>query len=114
LLGLAALSYCSLFGCLSLFIRRALLVGVIYIVLFEGWLANIDFLLRRFTVMYYIRVLRGRWLNLTVADSGLDLAEAPKSGTCVAILVLLSLLATGLATLVFASREFRMKTPESS
>jgi ABC-2 type transport system permease protein len=89
-------------------------VGVIYIVLFEGFLANIDFLLRRVTVMYYIRVLRGRWLNLGVADTGLDLKGAPASGASVAVLVVLSLLATGLATLAFASREFRMKTPEGS
>jgi ABC-2 type transport system permease protein len=114
LLALAIWSYCSLFGCLSLFIRRSLMVGVIYIVLFEGLLANIDFMTRRFTVMYYIRVLRGRWLNLGVADTGLNLKDAPEGGTCVAILVVVSLLVTGLATLAFASREFRMKTPEGS
>jgi len=114
LLGLAILSYCSLFGCLSLFIRWSLIVGVIYILLFEGLLANIDFVLRRLTVMYYIRVLRGRWLNLSEADAGLDLSGAPTSGASVAVLVVLNLLATGLATLAFASREFRVKTPEGS
>jgi ABC-2 type transport system permease protein len=114
LLGLAVLCYCSLFGCLSVVIRRSLLVGVIYIALFEGWLANIDFLLRRLTVMYYIRVLRGRCLNLSVADAGLNLTDAPESGVCVTVLLVLSLLATGVATLVFASREFRMKTPDGS
>jgi ABC-2 type transport system permease protein len=114
LFALALLSYCSLFGCLSLFIRWVLVVGVAYILLFEGLFANIDFVLRRLTVMYYIRVLRGRWLNLTVADSGLNLDEAPGNVVCVVVLLMLSLLATALATLAFASREFRLKTPEGS
>src|SRR5438105_3379935 len=49
LLALALVGYCCLFGCLSLFARRSLLAGVLYIFVFEGLLANIDFVARRLT-----------------------------------------------------------------
>ncbi len=43
--------------------RRSLLVGVAYIVIFEGLLASLDTVARRLTVMYYFRVLVLRWLD---------------------------------------------------
>ena len=48
---------------MALFMRRALLIGVVYIIFFEGVLASFDTIARRMTVMYYFRVLVLRWLK---------------------------------------------------
>jgi ABC-2 type transport system permease protein len=114
LMALAQVGYCSLFGCLSLFVRRSLVVGIAYIILFEGLLANIDFAVRRLTVMYYFRTLSVRWLDLDFKGWRLDLSTAPGAWGCVAALLLASLAATALAALAFTRREFRVKTPEGS
>src|SRR5262249_18695164 len=63
LLALSLIAYCSLFGCLSFYVNRMLVIGVAYIALFEGLFANLDFVVRRLTVMYYFRVLSVRWLD---------------------------------------------------
>lgn len=114
LLALALTSYCSLFGCLSLLTRRTLVAGVSYIIVFEGVLANIDFVVRRATVMYYIRVLRERWLFLDTRFARLDLNLAPSAGQSVLTLLLASAVLTGIAAFLFTTREFRLKTPEAS
>jgi ABC-2 type transport system permease protein len=110
--ALALLAYCSLFGALSLLVRRTLILGVVYILLFEGLFANIPFVLRKLTVMYYFRVLCARWLDLPTRAWSIDLDDAPSSQGCVLILTLASLVATALAATVFTVREFRVKTPE--
>jgi len=114
LLALSLVGYCSLFGCLSLFARRSLLVGVLYIFVFEGLLANMDFVARRLTVMYYFRVLEERWLALFPSNMNLDLNKSPSGATCVAILLIASLVLTAIAAVAFTTREFRLKTPEGS
>lgn len=114
LLDLSLVGYCSLFGCLSLFERRSLLIGVVYIAVFEGLLANIDFVARRLTVMYYFRVLTERWLIISPKFSNIDLAEAPSNLECVATILLGSLAATAIGATLFCTREFRMKTPEGN
>ena len=114
LLALALLAYGSLFGYLGLLVRRSLVVGIAYIIVFEGVLANIDFVVRRLTVMYYFRVLAARWLPLSIREWSLDLTLAPSSTYCVGVLGAVGLVATGLAVLTFTTREFRVKTPEGS
>ncbi|HEV3257195.1 MAG TPA: ABC transporter permease [Gemmataceae bacterium] len=115
LLALALVGYCCLFGCLSLFARRSLLVGVVYIFVFEGLLANVDFVVRRLTVMYYFRVLEERWLGLFARNLDPDfLAKSPTSAECVSILLIASLALTVIAAIAFTTREFRVKTPEGS
>jgi ABC-2 type transport system permease protein len=114
LLDLALLAYCTIFGCLSLFVRRSLVVGVGYIVIFEGVLANIRFVVRQATVMFYFRVLCERWLDFEQEDWSIDLSTAPDSRTCVSTLLVASLVATVLAAVYFSVREFRLKTPEGS
>src|SRR5262249_44106047 len=64
LFALTMTAYCSLLGFLSLLTRRSLVVGVAYLVIFEGVLANIDFVVRKLTVMYYFRVLSERWIGI--------------------------------------------------
>lgn len=113
--SLAEVVYCSLFALLSLFMRRALLVGVVYIILFEGILASFDTIARRLTVMYYFRVLVLRWLEPASGPAWkFNLKTAPAATDCVWILLVASLAMTVLGSLVFSAREFRMKTPEGA
>ncbi len=111
LMALTMAAYCALFGFLSLQVRWSLVAGVAYIVLFEGVLANIDFAVRRATVMYYFRVLSDRWLGRDTEDWALRLDTAPSAEYCVAVLAGVSLLAAALAAYSFTVREFRVKTP---
>jgi ABC-2 type transport system permease protein len=113
--ALGALSlavYVSLFGALSLVVRWVLPLGVAYIVLFEGFFANIDFAVRRVTVLWYVRILAERWLGLHVSDWSINLDEAP--GGLEALLTLLgaTLVLAVSASFLFGAREIRMKTPE--
>jgi ABC-2 type transport system permease protein len=122
LLALALLGYCSLFGCISLLVRQVLLVGVAYIVLFEGLIAGIDFAIRQVTVIYYFRVLALRWLPVDWSavresgadDWGIDLNQAPSNGVCVGLVLAASAVLTALAVYLFTTREFRVKTPQGS
>jgi ABC-2 type transport system permease protein len=134
LLALAQVGYCSLFGALSLVTRRSLIAGLAYVIAFEGLLANIDFVGRQLTVMYYFRVLAVRWLGPgpdTVSPSGLpemrgrdpdwwrqvwslDLSTAPGASACVLTLLGASALFVLLGAVMMMRREFRMKTPEGS
>jgi len=120
--ALTLLAYCSIFGFISLYVRRSLVIGIAYIVLLEGVLANINFVARSLTIVYYLRVLVLRWLQIprtSVGEGGvnewaIDLNQAPSAWSCVEILLGVSLAATLLAGLIFSNREFRLKTPEGS
>jgi ABC-2 type transport system permease protein len=115
LLALAQMGYCSLFGTLSLFTRRSLLVGLGYIVAIEGVLANFESVVRHLTVMYYFRVLAVRWLGPPDNDVwSINLETAPSAGTCVLTLLGASAVFTLLGAVLMMRREFRMKTPEGS
>ncbi len=111
---LALVAYCSVFGCLSFLSRWPLVVGLGYIALFEGLLANIDFAVRRLTVNYYFRVLVQEWVDKRVPHWRLNPDDIPKAPACLLILFGVSLFATALAVVVFTTREFRVKTPEGS
>ena len=120
-MALAQVGYCSLFGFMGLITRRSLLAGIIYIVAIEGVLANINFVGRALTVVYYVRTLTLRWLDLPpeelrtckVTWSMDDLEKLPSSGECVLILLGVGLVVSVLSALSFARTEFRMKTPGS-
>jgi ABC-2 type transport system permease protein len=113
LLALAEVGYCSLFAAIGLFTRYALIAGLVYIVAFEGLLANFESVARRLTVMYYFRLLSVRWLelpgNLTWS---LDLTLAPSARTCVLTLLGASAVLALLGAASMMRSEFRMKTPE--
>jgi ABC-2 type transport system permease protein len=114
-LALAQVGYCGLFGALGLLTRRSLLVGVGYIILFEGLLASIDTVARRLTVMYYFRVLTLRWLDPPLGKGwSIDLETAPSAQACVLALLGVGLVLTAAAALLFTVQEIRMKTPEGS
>ena len=113
--GLAALSllvYVALFGGLSLLFRWVLVFGVGYIVMFEGVFANIDFMVRRLTVLWYVRVLSERWLGLHVDSWSIDLDEAPSGQEALWTLLIAAAVLSVAAAWWFGGREIRVKTPE--
>src|SRR5208282_5178751 len=111
--SMAQVAYCGLFALISLFLRRALLIGVVYIIFFEGLLASFDTIARRMTVMYYFRVLVLRWLDpVSGAVWSFNMKTAPGTSACVWILLGAGAAMTIVGSLIFAGSEFRMKTPE--
>ncbi len=113
--GLSALSllvYTALFGGLSLVVRWILPLGVAYIVIFEGVFANIDFMVRRLTVLWYVRILAERWLGLHVESWGIDLETAPSGAEALWTLLGASLVLAVASAWLFGRREIRVKTPE--
>jgi ABC-2 type transport system permease protein len=113
--ALSALSltvYVALFGAVSLVGRGVLPLGVAYIVLFEGVFANVDFAVRRLTVLYYVRTLAERWFGLHVDSWTIDLATAPGAPEALATLLAAALVLAVGAAWLFGRREIRMKTPE--
>jgi ABC-2 type transport system permease protein len=114
LFALAMIAYCSVFGCISLFAQRSIVVGIAYIILFEGVLANLEFVVRQLTIVYYLRVLAIRWVDVNVPGWRLSLSGTPSAPACVLTLVGVSLAATYVAARRIATREFRMKTPEGN
>jgi ABC-2 type transport system permease protein len=116
ILALAQLGYCSLFGLIGLFTRRALFAGLAYIVAIEGLLSNFDAVIRRLTVTYYYRVLLLHWLGPLRSDLvkewSLDLSTAPSADECLLTLLAVSVLFVLLGAVLMSQREFRMKTAE--
>jgi ABC-2 type transport system permease protein len=114
LLALALSAYSSIFGALSLWVRRALVFGAIYIVAFEGVFGNIDFVIREATVIYHIRVLAVRWLDINGAEWSIDPATAASATTSLLVLLGVTAAFAVIGAITFAMREFRVKTPEGN
>jgi ABC-2 type transport system permease protein len=118
---LAQIGYCALFGFLGLVTRRALLAGIAYIVVVEGVLANLDFVGRALTVVYYVRTLALRWLDLPAEQlrrfqetwGMTEMEKLPSSGACVLTVLGFGVVVSVVAALWFARSEFRVKTPGS-
>jgi len=128
--SLAVIAYCCLFGLIGLLTRRTLIVGVLYIVIFEGVFANLAFGIRLITVIYYTRIIAYRTLPFMVQipRGGLEnfaaeawqldiskdpqLLEHPQIGTCLMVLLIGSAVCTLLAAFLCSRREFHVKTPE--
>lgn len=129
--SLAVTAYCSLFGLISLLTRRALVIGVVYIAVIEGLLANLPFGIRLVTVIYYARIIAYRTLDYVVTTPyreeniaaeawQLNLREDPQLlghpalSTCFLVLTLGSVVCTALAAWICSQREFHVKTPEKA
>jgi ABC-2 type transport system permease protein len=132
--SLAVVTYCCLFGLISLLTKRTLVVGILYVALFEGLLANLPFSIRLATVVYYTRIIAYRTLTFLVplpndpsrfndlaaevwqfdikTDPGL--VDHPQLRTCLIVLLAASAISTILAAILFSQREFHVKTPEKS
>ncbi|MBP3958679.1 ABC transporter permease [Gemmata sp. G18] len=119
--ALAQVGYCVLFGFLGLVTRRALIGGIAYIVAIEGVLANLDFVGRSLTVVYYVRTLSLRWLDLPAeqlrrcqdAWGMTELDKLPSSSGCALGLLGFGAVLALVSALLFARSEFRVKTPGS-
>src|SRR5581483_337692 len=107
--ALSLLVYVALFGGLSLVLRWVLPFGVAYIVMFEGVFANIDFMVRRLTVLWYVRILAERWLGLHVDSWSIDLAEAPSGTEALLTLLVAATVLSVMAAWLFGRREIRVK-----
>jgi len=129
--ALAVISYCSLFGLMSLVTKRILVVGILYIAVVEGVLANFPFGIRLVTVIYYSRLVAYRTLTFMVPTPGggtmqdvaaeawqLDvradpgLLEHPQFGMCIKVLLTSSAVCAIVAAWICSRREFHFKTPE--
>lgn len=112
--ALALLDYVAVFAFLGLITRRSLAVGVGYILVFEGLLANVPFVVRYGTVMFYNRVLGVRLLDLSGEEWKIDLESAPSAGVCLLVQVVVALVFLVLGAWIFSTQEFRVKTPEGN
>lgn len=130
--ALAVLSYCSLFGLMSLLTRRTLVMGIIYAVFVEGFLANLPFGVRLITVIYYTRIIAYRTMKFLIPipggrvqdfaaaawkldiDTDPTLLEHPTVRACVTVLLMASVVFTIVAAYVCSRREFHVKTPEKA
>lgn len=129
ILSLSAITYCSLFGLMSLLTKRILVAGVLYTVIVEGFLATFPLSLRTLTIIYYTRLLAYRRLDFVVnwphgpqdvaasawmLDTAGDpsLAEHPQLSTCVMVLLVANIVFVLLAGWLCSRREFHVKTPE--
>lgn len=126
--SLAMTAYCSLFGLLSLFTKRFLIAGILYIIAVEGVFANFPFGIRLLTVIYYSRLIAyrmmpfvfttyGHTINMASdawqleADKNPSLAGHPTTDTCLIVLFGASLAFTVIAAVICSRREFHVKTP---
>ncbi|MFO0846120.1 MAG: ABC transporter permease [Gemmataceae bacterium] len=128
--ALAVVTYCCLFGVMSLFTRRTLILGFLYAAFFEGLLANLPFSVRLLTVIYYARLIAyrsmdfvttgpmGNKVNLAAEAWQLDvkadpsLLDHPSLRTCLTVLLAVSVVCTALGAYLCSRREFHVKTPE--
>lgn len=112
----------GLFGLISVLVRPALFIGVVYIALFEGFLANFPFVLRKFTSVHYFQCIVANWIGKDYRVDGRNNAiewaiikeVVPETQECVILLLSIFLVSTLLAMYFFTTREFRMKTPEGN
>jgi ABC-2 type transport system permease protein len=106
LLGLVAttLCYSALFGWLSLAIRRPVLIGFLYIVLWEGSVAAFAPSARWLSVSAYGRALVHKGL-----PAGTDAPTVPAAGAVTALLVLVAV--TAVLVLLAARRFPRVELP---
>jgi ABC-2 type transport system permease protein len=114
LLALALSAYSAMFGALGLWARRALVLGAVYVAAFEGIFGNIDFVIREATVIYHIRVLAVRWLDISGAEWSIDPKTAVSATTSLLVLLGIAAAFAAIGAITFAVREFRVKTPEGN
>lgn len=118
-MALAQVGYCALFGLIGLLTRRSLIVGIGYIVLVEGVLANLNFVGRAVTLVYYTRALTLRGMDLPAEQlrrcqegwGMTDPTKLPTALTCIATVLAFGLVVSPLSALLFARSEYRVKTP---
>ncbi len=110
----ALTAYVTVFALISVFTRRAVVVGIAYIVAFEGAVANIEFMIRQYTIIYQFRLISLRWLDIQISEWNLNPATAPALSDGVLNLALTIVVCMTIGAIAFSRREFRVKTPEGA
>jgi len=105
-------AYTAVFALLgTIAVARALVVGIVYIVFFEGFLSLVPAVINSLTISYYLR-------SLAVGVSGIEVPtfierivgnESPAS--CVMVIAAITAIGVGLAALIVSRREFA--TPDA-
>jgi ABC-2 type transport system permease protein len=106
-------------------LKPSLIIVVIYIGVWEGFLANYPFMMRKFTSVHYFQCIVCNWIgNDYQVQEGFTRTNAidwavmqevrPDMQECVITLLSVFLVSTLLAMYAFTTREFRMKTPEGN
>jgi ABC-2 type transport system permease protein len=129
--SLAIITYCCLFGLMSLITKRVLVVGILYIAIFEGLFANLPLSIRLITIIYYARMIAYRGLPFVVTtpfgteniaaeawqldlQNDPDLLTHPSTSTCLLTLILAAVVCAAAAAFLCSRREFHVKTPEKA
>jgi ABC-2 type transport system permease protein len=124
--GLLILANGGIFAFISVLVRPALIVGVIYIAVFECFLANFPFALRKFTSVHYYQCIVCNWLGDQYTYLSFPKPESvmewwpiaqevrPETQECVITLLSIFLVSTLLAMYFFTKKEYRLKTPEGN
>lgn len=114
-------AYAAFFGFISLLFKRSLILGVVYIIIFEGVIANVPLFIREYTIMYYLRVAMLH--SVTFPDRmagdfrrvwGIDFGVAPSLAGALTTLGVVTLVFLLLSSYFMSTREFRLKTPEGN
>jgi ABC-2 type transport system permease protein len=114
---LAVFVYTAVFGCLSLYFRRLLAMGIAYLVIFEGFLSTVDFIIRKVTVTFYFRLLTLNWIDSSHARRwGIVLTDpsTPSSIEAVVTMILGGIALAVVGMLVFRTTEYKVKAPGES
>jgi ABC-2 type transport system permease protein len=109
---LAILAYTALFGFISLLIQRSIIAGVVYIMVLEGIVGTLPFIVREGTIVFYFRTLVYLWVpkfNPLYWEMTPD--TVPSAPVAVAVLLGTFAVFAGLGSLLFSTLEFRVKTP---
>lgn len=118
----------GIFALISVLLRPSLIIGVIYIAVWEVFLANFQFVLRKFTSVHYFQNIVINWIGSqyeyqdgltrkTVMEIPWRLATEkirPDTQECVITLLSIFVVTTLLAMYYFTKKEFRLKTPEGN
>ena len=118
----------GIFALISVLLRPSLIIGVVYIAVFEVFLANFQFVLRKFTSVHYFQNIVINWIGSqyeyqdgltrkTVMEIPWRLATEkirPDTQECVITLLSIFVITTLLAMYYFTKKEFRLKTPEGN
>jgi ABC-2 type transport system permease protein len=110
---LASFAYTCVFALLGVVIKRAILVGLAYIVAWEGVVASTPFFFRNLTVAYWLRSLvaqQGLPASGPVAESISGTGASPATAALVLLAIAVGAALVGAAW--FARREFPGAEPE--
>lgn len=110
---LSALAYTALFALLGAVTKRAILIGLLYLVGWEGVVASTPLVFSKFTVAYWARaiVVNNAPASSTVANDLIS-GTPPSTGASITVLLLVAVGAAVAGAVWFGQREFAGAEPE--